>query len=221
MTATRRIVHGKRSLMLCERINRVETDDGTPLALVHKQRAEIGAYNTDSRKLVGANLLCIHGLGQNRLTYDLPTISPANYFAETGLDVWLADLRGHGLSRELGAAAPSSFDEYVSQDLPALINYIEQHNDGPLFIVGHSLGGTILYSLDPQVCDNVAGFISIAGPYHFGRGLRLLRLASYLLHHTYAVNPLRLVSSDDSTFPIDLVGKLMSGAGFYFNNAHL
>jgi len=218
MPAERQVVFGKRTALIEEEIQKVVTDDGAPLALVHKRAAEIGSYSPLSTKLAGVNLILIHGLGQNRLTYDLPAISPANYFAEMSMEVWIAELRGHGLSRELGSPVPESFEDYIKLDVPAILRHISMVNDKPIFVLGHSLGGTILYCLDPNTCGNVAGFISVAGPYHFAKGLFLFRLMSFILHHTYRLNPLQLLASKDIPFPLAPFSKVFKGGRFLFDH---
>jgi predicted alpha/beta hydrolase len=67
--------------------------------------------------------------------------------AEAGLDVYVADLRGHGRSVPPHAGEGDwSFDDLVEQDLPALVTAVSTHAGLPqseLAILGHSLGGLV------------------------------------------------------------------------------
>jgi pimeloyl-ACP methyl ester carboxylesterase len=96
-------------------------------------------------------VLC-HGLGSNHSTFDLaPEVSLARFLAQEGFDVWSFDLRGHGAS-----ARPLlfnqhrygwSFDDYVLQDVPALLQMIRaQTGFSQVHWIGHSMGGLLLYA---------------------------------------------------------------------------
>ncbi len=60
----------------------------------------------------------------------------AHALARCGLDVYVADFRGHGRSGLRAGRDDWSFDDLVELDLPALTGAI-----GPAVILGHSLGG--------------------------------------------------------------------------------
>ncbi|MCX5746964.1 MAG: alpha/beta fold hydrolase [Proteobacteria bacterium] len=63
--------------------------------------------------------------------------------AARGLDVYVADFRGHGRS---DALADWSFDDLVELDLPAIVGAVaaDAHRaPGDLVILGHSLGGLV------------------------------------------------------------------------------
>src|SRR5262245_51905788 len=72
---------------------------GVPLAMVRKRSAE--------QKATLAPLLLVHGWGQNRYIWHLPSRSLSNYLARAGFDVYNLDLRGQGRSRRLGAKRPN------------------------------------------------------------------------------------------------------------------
>lgn len=135
-----------------------------PLAMVRKRLAA-------NEGGTSAPVLLVHGFGQNRYAWHLPARSFANHLACAGFDVFNLDLRGHGRSRQFGARAPRSIDEYVSEDLPAAVEEVQAHSGGkPVFLVGHSLGGLISYAAAPKLNGAVAGVASIGSPYHFTRG---------------------------------------------------
>ena len=60
-----------------------------PLAMVRKRLAENAGGTT-------ATVLLVHGFGQNRYAWHLPSRSLANHLALSGFDVFNLDLRGHG-----------------------------------------------------------------------------------------------------------------------------
>jgi len=96
-------------------------------------------------------LLC-PGLGCNRLAFDQgEDPSLALFLARSGFDVWTLDLRGHGqsdrpnpfLNRHFGW----SFDDYVQHDLPTALKKIQElTGKSKVHLVGHSMGGILIYS---------------------------------------------------------------------------
>lgn len=71
----------------------------------------------------------------------------AAYLADRGLDVYVADFRGHGRSVPPRAGSGNwSFDDLVERDLPAIITAVAAASSvppGELGILGHSLGGLV------------------------------------------------------------------------------
>lgn len=135
-----------------------------PLAMVRKRLASNSGGTT-------ATVLLIHGFGQNRYAWHLPSRSLANHLACSGFDVFNLDLRGHGRSRHFGAKSPRHVDEYVSEDLPIAVDEVLSHtNKRSLYLVGHSLGGLVSYAAAPKLAGAIAGIASIGSPYHFTRG---------------------------------------------------
>ena len=147
----------------------VVVDGPLPLAMVRK-RLVASAGSTRG------TVLLVHGFGQNRYAFHLPSRSFSNYLAHAGYDVFNLDLRGHGRSRSMGAKRPANIVEYVTHDMPAAVAEIHRHTNGrPIFMVGHSLGGLIAYFSAPTLGANVKGIASIGSPYHFTRGSFSLR----------------------------------------------
>ncbi len=147
----------------------VVVDGPVPLAMVRKRLAV-------TKDATRGTVLLIHGFGQNRYAFHLPSRSFANYLAHAGFDVYNLDLRGHGRSRTMGAKRPASVVEYVTQDMPLAIEEVRRHNGGgPVFLLGHSLGGLVSYFSAPALGDAVSGVVSIGSPYHFTRGSFSLR----------------------------------------------
>lgn len=98
-------------------------------------------------------LLC-HGLGSNRLAYNIDKEhSLALYLAQQGYDVYAVDLRGHGLSEKPNTGGSDKtwnwgFNEYAYEDLPAVLNEVlTLSGKDKLHYIGHSMGGILLYCL--------------------------------------------------------------------------
>jgi polyhydroxyalkanoate synthase len=142
-----------------------------PLAMVRKRRADPDQLGTK------AAILLIHGYGQNRYAWHLPSRSLVNYLAAEGFDVFNLDLRGHGRSRHLGAHPPRDLNDYVREDLPNAVESALRLSGHPsLFLMGHSLGGLISYAAAPELGERAQGIITLGSPYHFTRGSRFLSL---------------------------------------------
>jgi polyhydroxyalkanoate synthase len=182
----------------------VVTPGPVPLAMVRKRWA---ANDGGTR----APVLLVHGFGQNRYAWHLPSRSLSAYLARAGYDVYNLDLRGHGRSRHLGARRCRSIDDYVREDLPIAIQEIQALSGGrPVYVVGHSLGGLVSYAAAPLLQGAVAGVASIGSPYHFTRGsLSLSAIAVFfralmLVNHPFKNAPLPL-------YPIGLTMRLFRG----------
>lgn len=136
---------------------------GVPLAMVRKRLA--GAETTR------APVLLVHGFGQNRYAFHLPSRSFSNYLAAEGFDVFNVDLRGHGRSRKLGTVRSLGAHCYVEEDLPQAVAEVRAlSGNRPVFLVGHSLGGLVSYAAAPSLTGHVAGVVSLGSPYHFTSG---------------------------------------------------
>lgn len=134
------------------------TDDDQPLALYRRR--------PDVRE--APPVLLVHGLAQNRHTWELSDRSFAAYLAAEGFDVWLAELRGHGRSRERGAAYARGFADYADRDVPALLAYVRRRAGGqPVRYVGHSLGGVLGLCQHRRQTD-LAGVAALASPLRLG-----------------------------------------------------
>lgn len=145
-----------------------------PLAMVRKRLAGADG-NAESAPPTKAAVLLIHGYGQNRYVWHLPSRSFSNHLAVEGFDVFNLDLRGHGRSRHLGARPPRELSEYVRDDVPAAVAEIRRTSGhDKVFLVGHSLGGLISYAAAPTLSEQVAGLVTLGSPYHFTRGSRFL-----------------------------------------------
>jgi polyhydroxyalkanoate synthase len=160
----------------------VVTPGPVPLAMVRKR------WTGPSGASLGPVLL-VHGFGQNRYAWHLPSRSLANHLARAGFDVFNLDLRGHGRSRQMGARMSRGVSDYIEEDLPLAVEEVQRHaGKVPVFLVGHSLGGLVAYAAAPKLDGAVAGVASLGSPYHFTRGswtlgaLRVLFRAMSIAH---------------------------------------
>ncbi|MBH3338458.1 alpha/beta fold hydrolase [Pseudomonas mendocina] len=93
----------------------------------------------------GVPVVLLHGSFSNRRFWYSPKgIGLGAYLARAGFDVWIAEMRGHGLSPRNEGYRDNSVAQYVRYDLPAIADFIFEQSGQPAHWVGHSLGGVIL-----------------------------------------------------------------------------
>jgi polyhydroxyalkanoate synthase len=111
----------------------VVTPGPVPLAMVRKRSTTADAGSLGP-------VLLVHGFGQNRYAWHLPSRSLANHLARAGFDVFNLDLRGHGRSRQMGARMSRGVSDYIDEDLPLAVEEIQRHaGKVPVFLVWPSL----------------------------------------------------------------------------------
>lgn len=93
----------------------------------------------------GVPVVMLHGSFSNRRFWYSPRgLGAGAYLARLGFDVWLAEMRGHGLSPRNRNYSRNRLSDYARYDLPAIAAFvIEQSGQRPHW-VGHSMGGTTL-----------------------------------------------------------------------------
>ena len=189
-------------------LREVPTDDGKRLIVTHK----VPAHQKPKMPVI-----LVHGLGQNRYSWTLSKRSFENYLVANGFETFNAELRGHGLSRANGAGYAERFETYLSYDIPALVTAVRRISGrDKVFYAGHSLGAIISYCIGAALDDQLAGIVSIAGPYGLGAGNRTLQMlakAGVLLErltqfHRYHPKP----------FYVDLIGSVVKNTLFFFDN---
>ncbi len=105
-----------------------------------------------------AVVVLIHGYAEHSRRYG----HVGEYLAQRGYSLCAFDLRGHGKS-EGERAFISSFDEYL-QDAEVFLSRARERAKGrPIFILGHSLGGTIATLFVLERRPQIAGLI-LSGP---------------------------------------------------------
>ncbi|ONK71891.1 uncharacterized protein A4U43_C04F13440 [Asparagus officinalis] len=128
----------------------VTTEDGYILSM---QRIPEGRDGSGSRgESMRQPVLLQHGVLMDGMTWLLnsPKESLAFILADSGFDVWVANIRGTRWSRRHVSLDPStsaywnwSWDELVAYELPALVSFVHQQTGQNLHYVGHSLGTLI------------------------------------------------------------------------------
>lgn len=92
-------------------------------------------------------VLLVHGSFSNRgFWISNKGIGLAPFLSSRGYDVWVVDLRGHGLSWHGPDFTSITAEDHIQGDLPAAVRYVCETTGKPLFLAGHSAGGIILAS---------------------------------------------------------------------------
>ncbi|AWL11408.1 hypothetical protein HMF8227_00913 [Saliniradius amylolyticus] len=91
-------------------------------------------------------VLMIHGAIENgRIFYSHKGQGLAPYLARQGLDVYVLDLRGRGLSRPtIRRGHQYGQHESIVEDIPKAISHLQQRYASPLRTLAHSWGGVML-----------------------------------------------------------------------------
>ena len=93
----------------------------------------------------GRPVILLHGSFSNRrFWYSANGIGLGPYLVEQGFDVWLPEMRGHGLSPKNEHYSRNTLADYARFDLPAINAFIHEVTGVWPHWVGHSLGGTTL-----------------------------------------------------------------------------
>jgi len=177
-----------------DEIHFAENDAGFRLALYRFRPSRL----TPGREPL---ILC-HGLASNRLFLDYDDQhSLARYLRDQGFDCWVAELRGRGLSLpRSGGPVPWGwrFDDYIRDDLPALIARVKELTQSPKVLwLGHSMGGMVMYAyLGTREQESIKGFVALGSPgifrnYYYPAWGR--RVSRFILQ-TFSFTPLRLLA---------------------------
>lgn len=201
-------VNQDRTVAFCRYLHEVNTEDGASLIMTQKVPLD--------EKPVGTVML-VHGLGQNRYTWNLSKRSLENYLVANGFEIFNVELRGHGLSRANESEYPKRFSTYLQYDLPACIQSIREISAAEkIFYVGHSLGATIAYCIGARFQDELAGILSIGGPFNMARGNRLLKTIARAGVAVEKLVPFRVPYP--KAFYIDYIGALAKSGLFLMDN---
>jgi pimeloyl-ACP methyl ester carboxylesterase len=114
-----------------------ETADGLTLRLKRYANPE------------GIPVLMCHGFGGCGTCFDLPreNRNMAVFLAREGFDVWISSFRGcgHEPYDSDGGDWTHTIDDLAVYDAPALVDGVSTATGKPVFYVGHSMGGEVLY----------------------------------------------------------------------------
>ncbi len=169
----------------------------------------------------GLPIILCHGLSSNRYVFDMPAApSLARFLRARGHSVWVAELRGSGMSQ--GPSLRSSdvpyswgFEDHLQQDVPAIITYVlDRTGARAVHWVGHSMGGLlILAHLAGHPVSPLASVVTLGSPADFSKirnkAFDRLLTVRWLVQHI-AVFPLpffgRVISPLAHVMPNPLLG---------------
>jgi pimeloyl-ACP methyl ester carboxylesterase len=113
----------------------------------------------------GIPVVLLHGSFSNRRFWYSPKgIGLGAYLARAGFDVWIPEMRGHGLSSRNQAYRHNRVADYARYDLPAIAAFVREQSGQIPHWIGHSLGGITLaaalggHYLDAEGVASVALF---------------------------------------------------------------
>ncbi|MBS7558771.1 alpha/beta fold hydrolase [Pseudomonas sp. RC4D1] len=99
----------------------------------------------DEPEARGVPVVLLHGSFSNRRFWYSPKgIGLGAYLARAGFDVWIPEMRGHGLSRRNADYRKNRVADYARYDLPAIAAFVREQSAQIPHWIGHSLGGTTL-----------------------------------------------------------------------------
>ncbi|MCR3818864.1 alpha/beta hydrolase, partial [Pseudomonas aeruginosa] len=115
----------------------------SPDASVELVVTRLGQQAAGERR--GPPVILLHGSFSNRRFWYSPrALGLGPYLARAGFDVWLPEMRGHGLSIRNDGYRDNRVADYARYDLPALASFIHEQCGQPAHWIGHSLGGVVL-----------------------------------------------------------------------------
>lgn len=93
----------------------------------------------------GIPVILLHGSFSNRRFWYSPKgVGLGAYLARQGFDVWIPEMRGHGLSKRNQDYTRNRVADYARYDLPAFGAFVREQSAQIPHWIGHSLGGTTL-----------------------------------------------------------------------------
>jgi len=118
-------------------LRNIYTQDGTRLAL--------SRIKPRSRQKLSTPVILIHGSYSTRSFWVSDKgIGLGVYLADQGFDVWIPELRGHGLSPKGDLFSEITAEDQIRYDLPAISDAVFTMTKTPAFWIGHSFGGLFI-----------------------------------------------------------------------------
>ncbi|MBS7660357.1 alpha/beta fold hydrolase [Pseudomonas lalucatii] len=115
----------------------------SPDASVELALTRLGRFGREGER--GVPVVLLPGSFSNRRFWYSPKgLGLGPYLARAGFDVWIAEMRGHGLSPRNRGYRGNRVGDYVRYDLPAIAAFIHEQNPQAAHWLGHSLGGITL-----------------------------------------------------------------------------
>ncbi len=131
------------------RLKPANSPDGT----VELAVTRLGMADEPSRR--GVPVILLHGSFSNRRFWFSPKgLGLGAYLARLGFDVWIPEMRGHGLSQRNQSYRQNRVADYARYDLPAIGAFVHEQSGQAAHWIGHSLGGiTLAAALGGQYID--------------------------------------------------------------------
>ncbi len=150
-----------------------------------------------------ADVVIVHGYAEHSGRYE----HVAAYLAERGYAVHALDLRGHGRSAGERVLV-RSFNEYLDDVAGLLVRVHEGTGRRPIFLLGHSMGGTIVALASVTRRPDVRGVMLSGAGLTAGRGPQAV-LAQLLvwLGQLFPRLPLRKLAAETVSHDPDVVAK--------------
>ena len=99
----------------------------------------------DASQARGVPVILLHGSFSNRRFWYSPKgVGLGAYLARAGFDVWLPEMRGHGLSVRNQQWRTNRVADYARYDLPAIAAFVREQSGQVPHWLGHSQGGITL-----------------------------------------------------------------------------
>lgn len=93
----------------------------------------------------GIPVVLLHGSFSNRRFWFSPKgVGLGAHLARAGFDVWIPEMRGHGLSPRNQRYRHNRVADYARYDLPAIAAFVHEQTGQGAHWLGHSLGGITL-----------------------------------------------------------------------------
>lgn len=93
----------------------------------------------------GVPVILLHGSFSNRRFWFSPKgLGLGAYLTRLGFDVWIPEMRGHGLSQRNEDYRRNRVADYARYDLPAIAAFVREQSGQIPHWIGHSLGGITL-----------------------------------------------------------------------------
>ncbi|MFZ6046556.1 alpha/beta fold hydrolase [Pseudomonas sp. CR3202] len=103
----------------------------------------LGRFGQEAAR--GVPVVLVHGSFSNRRFWYSPKgLGLGPHLARAGFDVWIAEMRGHGLSPRNQQYRRNRVADYARYDLPAIAEFVREQSGQVPHWIGHSLGGTTL-----------------------------------------------------------------------------
>lgn len=135
-----------------------DTPDPQRHRITFDDHAEVTATHVVPVEPLGATVVCLPALGVQASYYEPLALA----LAALGIGVVTADLRGLGLSSVRPRRGVDFGYARLVADAATVVRHVRQHAAGPLYLLGHSLGGHVGGLLAGTTPDDIDGLALVA-----------------------------------------------------------